>query len=437
MGVASYLHREDGSHAYANCFPRWQKQIKTPGINYNVMHLHITILTYGSRGDVQPCLALAAALQSAGHSPLLVLPAFLRLQADELGIPALSLPGDIAQLSQGLTKAGSNPLAMMRQMKEAVEPVALDVIRIARQACQGADLVVHTFLFTLGAHAIARQLGIPDISVQFFPMFFPSGSYPQLAFPELPLGRLYNRLTHHFASALFCSSQRLMYPRVRRALPDAPPHLPWPFRASGGRLATPLLLAYSPALVPPEPDWGDHVQQTGFWFLDPPTAYQPPQELVEFLAAGTPPLCVGFGSMIHPNSSLLQKALLDGLRQVGARAVILTGWDGWTAAEEWPDRLFLPAAPHDWLFPRCAAVLHHAGAGTTAAALRLGRPNVVLPLAADQPFWARRIYACGASPAPLDPRTLTADRVAEAVRQAHESQDIRESASAPGVYIPQ
>ena len=85
MGVASYLHREDGSHAYANCFPRWQKQIKTPGINYNVMHLHITILTYGSRGDVQPCLALAAALQSAGHSPLLVLPAFLRLQADGTG----------------------------------------------------------------------------------------------------------------------------------------------------------------------------------------------------------------------------------------------------------------------------------------------------------------------------------------------------------------
>lgn len=397
--------------------------------------MHITILTYGSRGDVQPCLALAAALQSQGHSPLLVLPAFLRLQADEMGIPALSLPGDIAQLSQGLNQAGSNPLAVMRAMKEAVEPVAIDVARIAWQACQGADLVVHTFLFTLGAHAFARRLGIPDISVQFFPMFFPASGYPQLAFPELPLGRLYNRLTHHFASALFCSSQRLMYPRVRRALPDAPPRLPWPFKASGGRLATPLLLAYSPALVPPEPDWGDHVLQTGFWFLDPPPAYQPPQELVEFLAAGTPPLCVGFGSMIHPNSGLLQRALLDGLRQVGVRAVILTGWDGWTAAEEGPDRLFLPAAPHDWLFPRCAAILHHAGAGTTAAALRSGRPNVLLPLAADQPFWARRIYACGASPAPLGARDLTAARVAAAVRLALESDSIQQHANALGEAI--
>jgi sterol 3beta-glucosyltransferase len=139
--------------------------------------------------------------------------------------------------------------------------------------------------------------------------------------------------------------------------------------------------------------------------------------------------------MIHPDSHHLQRAILNGLRQAGQRAVILTGWDGWSAAEPGPDRLFLPGAPHDWLFPRCAAIIHHGGAGTTAAALRSGRPNVVLPLAVDQPFWARQIFACGASPTPLDVRNLTSGKVVAAVLQAIESESIREGASSIGMAI--
>jgi sterol 3beta-glucosyltransferase len=397
--------------------------------------MRITILTYGSQGDVQPCLALAVSLQRAGHTPLLALPAFFRTQANALGIPAVSLPGDIAQLSLGFNQAGKNPLAMMRAMQKNVEPVAIEVARTALLACQQADLVVHTFAFTLGAHAFARQLSIPDISVQFFPMFFASSSYPQLAFPELPLGALYNRLTHHMANHIFAWAQRAMYPRIRKAAPDFPPTLHWPFKQSAGRAATPLILAYSPALVPPEPDWGAHVQQTGFWFLDNSPSFQPPPELEEFLTAGPQPLCAGFGSMIHPNSYRLQRALLDGFRQAGQRAVILTGWDGWAAAEPGSDRLFLKSAPHDWLFPRCSAIIHHGGAGTTAAALRSGRPTVALPLAADQPFWARRVHTKGASPAPLDARALTAGQVATAVRQALESEPIRQHAAALGNAI--
>lgn len=397
--------------------------------------MRITILTYGSQGDVQPCLALAIALQKAGHTPLLALPAFLRAQADEMGIPAVSLPGDITQLSRGLTLAGRNPLAIVRVMKETIEPVAADVARAAWLACQEADLIVHTFLFTLGAHAFARQLNIPDISAQFFPMFFTSARYPQLGFPGLPLGPLYNRLTHSIGSSIFYWTQRAMYPRIRKTAPDFPPRLPWPFKPSGGRGATPLVLGYSPALVPPEPDWGVHVLPTGFWFLENPVPYQPPAELSEFLSGGSRPVCVGFGSAIHPDSHRLQRALLDGLRQAGQRAVVLTGWDGWAAAEPGPNRLFLQSAPHDWLFPRCAAIIHHGGSGTTAAALRSGQPNVVLPLATDQPFWAKRIHACGASPAPLDAKTLTAAQVAAAVRQALEDEGIRRRVSALGDTI--
>ena len=241
------------------------------------------------------------------------------------------------------TRPVRNLFAVVRVMKENIEPVALDAARAAWQACQGADLIVHTFLFTLGGHAFARQLDIPDVSVQFFPMYFASSSYPQIGFPDLHLGPFYNRLTHHFGNAVFAGTQRAMYPRVRKAAPEFPARLAWPFKASAGRAATPLLLAYSPALIPPEPDWGSHVHATGFWFLDSPASYQPPPELADFLAGGPPPVCIGFGSSIHPNSLLLQRALLDGLRQAGQRAVILTGWDGWTASEPGPDRLYIKA----------------------------------------------------------------------------------------------
>ena len=394
--------------------------------------MRITILTYGSRGDVQPCLALASALRQAGHKPLLALPEFLRSQADDLGIAVVPLPGDIAQLSEGFSRAGKNPLAMVRTLQRNIEPIALDVARLAYQACQEADLIVHTFLFTLGAHAFARQLGIPDLSVQFFPMFNTSGSYPQLAFPEMPLGSIYNHLTHRLASATFLLSQRLMYPRIRKSAPELPPSLPYPFKSSAGRSATPLLLAFSPTLVPPEPLQDAHIHPTGFWFLDQAAAFQPPADLEEFLASGPQPVCVGFGSMIHPDLPRLQRLLLDGLSQAGQRALVLTGWDGWAAAEPGPDRFFLDDAPHRWLFPRCSAIIHHGGAGTAAAALRSGKPNVVLPLAVDQPFWAKRIHAFGASPPPLDPRTLTADQVAAAVGQALESESIHQRATLIG-----
>ncbi|GIV63600.1 MAG: glycosyltransferase [Chloroflexota bacterium] len=397
--------------------------------------MRITILTYGSRGDVQPCLALAQALQREGHEPLVALPASLRKLADEMKITALALPGDVTQISKGLNRAGRNGLAMVRVIREAVEPVALEVARTAWLACQKADLIVHTFLFTLGAHAFARQLGIPDLSVQFFPMFIVSSDYPNMGFPLLPLGKGYHRLSHHLANLIFIWSQRLMYPRIRKYVHNFPQQLLWPFKSTGERNATPLVLAYSPTLVPPEPDFPAHVHQTGFWFLENSGVYQPPIELKEFLSSGPPPVCISLGSMIHPNSKNFQRVLLEGVQRTGRRVIILTGWDEWPGIEASPELLFLRDAPHEWLFPRCAAIVHHAGAGTTAAVLRSGRPCVALPLAADQPFWARRLHASGVCPLPLNSGNLTAEQVSDALWMAIENESIRRNASILGDVI--
>ncbi|MEW6178703.1 MAG: glycosyltransferase [Chloroflexota bacterium] len=397
--------------------------------------MRITILTYGSRGDVQPCLALAQALQREGHEPLLALPASLANIADQMKIPAIALPGDVTKISKGLNQAGRNGLAMVRVIREVVEPVALDVARTAWLACQKADLIVHTFLFTLGAHAFARHLEIPDLSVQFFPMFIVSSSYPNMGFPLLPFGKGYHRLSHHLANFIFIWSQRLMYPRIRKYAHHFPQQLFWPFKSTGERNATPLVLAYSPTLVPPEPDFPAHVHQTGFWFLESSSVYRPPAELKEFLSSGQPPVCIGLGSMIHPNSKHLQRVLIEGVQRTGSRAIILTGWDEWRGIEASPELLFLRDAPHEWLFPRCAAIIHHAGAGTTAAVLRSGRPCVALPLAADQPFWARRLHAVGVCPPPLNADNLTAGQVSFALQMAIEDESIRRNALTMGDVI--
>jgi UDP:flavonoid glycosyltransferase YjiC (YdhE family) len=159
---------------------------------------------------------------------------------------------------------------------------------------------------------------------------------------------------------------------------------------------------------------------TGYFFLDSPANYQPPPNLARFLEAGSAPVCVTFGSMIHRASDRIAESVLDAIRITGQRAIILTGWDGWKGRDASDDVLFLESAPHDWLLPRCNAVIHHGGAGTTAAGLRAGIPNIVIPFAGDQMFWGKRVHAIGAGPRPIPVKKLTAPRLASALAQAED-----------------
>lgn len=192
----------------------------------------------------------------------------------------------------------------------------------------------------------------------------------------------------------------------------------WPFDEKPPRRATPLLFAVSPTVLPPAREWGQRARVTGYLFLDSPAGYQPPAELTHFLEAGAPPICVTFGSMIHRDADRVADSILDAMRIAGQRAIILTGWDGWHGRTSTDDLLFLESAPHDWLLPRCASVVHHGGAGTTAAGLRAGIPNIVIPFAGDQMFWGKRVQALGAGPRPIGVRALTATRLASALVEA-------------------
>lgn len=399
--------------------------------------MKILLLTFGSRGDVQPFIALGVALQRRGHAVQLAMPGVLSGLAEEFNIACIPLPGDVASLSRAFNEARGNLFQQIRAMQTHALAIAPQVLKTMLAHIPQADLVVHSFMFAHGAHTLARKHAIPDISAQFFPIFAPTPSFPSIGFPELPLGSGYNRLTHHFNTFLFYRLGAASYPLLRRKIPGAPSRLYWPFTPTPNRAITPLIFAISRHVFPAGTQWPAHVHTPGYWFLDE-SAYQPPPALADFLSSGTAPVCIGFGSMLNPNAAEIQDKLLAALQRSGERAVILTGWDGWQSAQACyasPNLLFLESAPHSWLFPRCKQIIHHAGAGVTAAALRAGVPQIVLPLAADQPFWAKRMHALGVSPAPLSPARLSAEDLQAALRALDADPTYRDNAAHLGELI--
>ncbi len=380
--------------------------------------MNITILTYGSRGDVQPFLALALGLQQNGHRVRLAAPHRFAEFVARYGVSFVPLAGDPEIISQRLNAAGGNPLRAMTAIQGYVSDIAPQVARAAFAACEDADLLIHSFLFTVGAHSWAREHGIPDVSVQTFPVFAPTRAFPNVAAAWIPPGWP-SYFSHWLANRFFWYGGKLGYPRVRRASPDIayPSRLYWPFDERTDRLRTPLLFAFSPLVVPRPDEWGAHIHLTGYFFLEEED-YRPPAALTDFLAEGPPPVCISFGSMVSRDAARTGGAVLEALKMTGERGIFLTGWNGWRPPNPPPNVLFLDAAPHAWLLPRCKAVVHHGGAGVTGAGLRAGIPNIVVPHSADQPFWGRRVAALGAGPAPIPVWRLTVDRLAAALAEA-------------------
>ena len=180
--------------------------------------------------------------------------------------------------------------------------------------------------------------------------------------------------------------------------------------------AVPFCYLWSPHLIPRPDDWKPHVDVADFVFLEQQGSWEPPPELVRFLEAGDPPVYVGFGSCVVEDPEGLTRTVFEALERAGARGIVSAGWGGLGGGEVPPHVLLIGESAHDWLFPRCAAVCHHGGAGTTAMGLRCGRPTVVVPFFGDQPFWGRMIAEAGAGAEPVPIGELDAERLAEAFR---------------------
>lgn len=173
-------------------------------------------------------------------------------------------------------------------------------------------------------------------------------------------------------------------------------------------------------MIPKPQDWGNHIDIAGFYFLNLASNFTPDPELAAFLAAGPPPVYIGFGSIVVEDPDALTRTIFEAVAATGVRALVSKGWGGLGADSMGvPDNIYmLGNVPHDWLFEHVSAVCHHGGAGTTAAGIKAGKPTVVVPFFGDQPFWGAMVARAGAGPDPIHNKSLDAEKLAEAIRVA-------------------
>ncbi|HEU4547149.1 MAG TPA: glycosyltransferase, partial [Microlunatus sp.] len=261
------------------------------------------------------------------------------------------------------------------------------------------------------------------------PLGPPTAAFPGPLLPQLPswLGGPGRRASHRVTAialrSMFGPAQR----QVRAALD-------LPGRRTPPREDLPVLYGMSPQVVPQPPEWRPHRTITGYWMLPAGSGWQPPRVLADFLGAGPPPVCIGFGSMSGRDPEALTDLVLAAVRRAGVRAVLLSGWGGLTEQPA-DDVVVVSEAPHDWLYPQMAAVVHHGGAGTTAAGLSAGVPAIVIPFAVDQPFWGSRVAALGVGPAPLPRRRLTVENLGDALRRTVADRGMEQRARELGARI--
>ncbi|TXC98510.1 glycosyltransferase family 1 protein [Streptomyces sp. ISID311] len=370
--------------------------------------MRVVLSTYGSRGDVEPMAGLAVRLRALGAEVRVCAPPdedFAQRLAD-LGVPLVP----VGPSARALTKAAPPPSSLPERAAQVIAS-QFDAVTAAAEGC---DVLVATGMLpaSAGALSVAEKLGIRSVSVTFQQLTLPSPHRPPLAYPGRPLPPEVtdNRVLWEFdaqsINALFGAA--LNTNRTANGLPpvdDVRNYVigdrPW--------------LATDPVLDPWQETPDLDVVQTGAWIL--PDVHPLPAELVAFLDAGTPPVYVGFGSMPMHTSTDIAQVAIEAIRAQGRRAVVARGWADLALIDGQDDCFVVGEVNQHALFARVAAVVHHGGAGTTTTATRAGASQVVVPQAADQPYWAGRVADLGTGVAHDGP-TPTFGSLSAALRTA-------------------
>ena len=392
-------------------------------------------------GDTQPFVSLAARFKQQGHRvKLAARPDFAGLAASyDVEFVPLGNPYEALLRSEEVATAigSGNMLKMLvkqvsdkKQRKVFLDGLDTDAMR----AVEGAEAIIYKSSW-IPFLSIAQKLGVPSASAMFMPLTR-TRSFPSfLIGGGKDRGPIIDSLLWRVTEQFIWQVSRSFDNKMRSELLGLP-RLPFLGPSARQLERTPLYYAFSPSVVPRPADWPDRIHVTGFWFSDPLPGWTPPSDLVAFLESGPSPVYVGFGSMPSGSAEDTLKLILKALELSHQRGILLSGWAGIGDVRKLPEYAFgVQSVPHSWLFPRMSAVVHHGGAGTTGAGLRAGVPAVVTPFVADQPNWARRIEALGVGPRAIPFRELTADSLANAIRQATSDAAMRKRASDLGQRI--
>ncbi|KAF2030592.1 UDP-Glycosyltransferase/glycogen phosphorylase [Setomelanomma holmii] len=408
--------------------------------------LNIVIIIIGSRGDIQPFIRIGKILQNDyGHRVRMAThPAFRDFVEKDSGLEFFSIGGNPAELMAFMVK---NPglIPSMDTIKEG---------EIGRRRAQMYEMFEGMWRACINAtddendKMNAKMMGdkrpfVADAIIANPPSFAPPHIAEKLGiplhmmftFPYTPTVRFPHPLANIKASNVEATYSNFMsYPLVEMMTWQGLGDLINRFRttilhleevstiwAPGQlyRLKVPYTYMWSPSLIPKPSDWGPEIDVTGFVFLDLASSYTPPDNLKAFLDNGDPPIYIGFGSIVVDDPDAFTEMIFKAVKMVGCRALVSKGWGGFGSNADCPENVFmLENTPHDWLFPRCSAVIHHGGAGTTAIGLKTARPTMIVPFFGDQPFWGAMVSKAKAGAHECIPyKKLNAERLAEGIKQ--------------------
>lgn len=398
--------------------------------------MRVLILTFGTRGDVDPYIALAERLSFEGHEAFIAAPEEFRDEAEACGAGFAPMGTEMLRLvraSMARTAGSSDSMRLLRGMKRAMRMSLLEQWRIAQQV---EPTLIVTHPKALGGLHIAQRLRIPAVASIPLPFLTPTSAFPP-PFISRAHGGVVNRgayAINRFPALAYGGMINTFRRRVlglgrMSRLSD------YLHTDDGSRL--PVLYGFSEHVVPVPSDYPDTAHVTGYWHRSG-SEWTPPNEVEEFLDSDEPTVYFGFGSMGFGKHAAARGGLIaDAVERAGVRAVVAAGWGGLKVQEASPRILTLDEAPHEHLFPRVDAVVHHGGAGTTAAGLRAGRPTLVCPVLGDQAFWGHRVASLGAGPDPVPLRKLTVSTLAARLRDLVSGPQFSRQAAAVGQRLQQ
>ncbi|KAI5948770.1 ATG26 [Candida theae] len=407
-----------------------------PSTSYN-----ITLLTIGSRGDVQPYIALALGLQKEGHTVTIATHGEFRDWVENVHhIKFKEIAGNPSELMSFMVGHSTLSVTFLKDAQAKFKDWIAKLLTTSWQACQGADILIESPSAMAGIH-IAEALVIPYFRAFTMP-WTRTRAYPQaFLVPEQKRGGSYNYMTHVLFDNVFWKGISAQVNKWRVMELDLPKTNLYRMQQT----KVPFLYNVSPCVLPPANDFPDWVKVTGYWFLDEGGKdYKPPQDLVDFIAQAAKDekkiVYIGFGSIVVKDAASLTKAVIEAVLEADVRCILNKGWsdrgsnkDKSKVEVELPPEVFnAGSVPHDWLLPKVDAAVHHGGSGTTGASLKAGCPCIIKPFFGDQFFYARRIEDMGAGVAL---KKLTAKSLAKALTTVTEDLKIIEKAKSVSTQI--
>lgn len=398
--------------------------------------MRIALVGLGTRGDVQPMIALGKGLQAAGHEVVLIAGSNFADWVASHGLafrPSIDMEALMnSDKALSWTENSDNQMKQIAMMRDLMNEYGESIYAPLPESIGSADLIISGFVTEAFVQAISEKTGIPYINVLLQPQRATRSGTTSIN-RITARSSILNLWMGQFVDRILWSISGPPTNRLRTERLGLPAHTVLSYTCA--RNAAPTLLGFSRHVVPFPADWSENMIMTGYWFLDEEKQWQPSPQLTAFLQNTAPTLYIGFGSMSSREPQKTLDLIVSAVQRTGLRAIISAGGANVSTADLPGTVLAVSSVPHQWLFSQVTAVVHHGGAGTTAAGLHAGKPTMVIPHISDQPFWGRRVYEMGIGVQPVPRQQLTADALAKGLEQLVHDTSMRTKAESLGEKI--